>query len=156
MTMGLLRTLLYCFPQSSLIPILKPSNFGFVILGKFSSSKCPRPAVVLNPILPELWNDVITWVGAIMARTDFRLSKVTKRPPSTQNLFPNKYFDLWLCIDTQNSHLCSTFAAKASQMTKVKNENFQAKKESNFQILSYRRVIHLKKKAENMYNTDSA
>ena len=47
-----------------------------------------------NHIPPELWNDVITWVGAIMARTDFRLSKVTKRPPSTQNLFPNKYFDL--------------------------------------------------------------
>ena len=31
-------------------------------------------------------------------------------------------------------------------MTKVKNENFQAKKESNFQILSYRRVMYLKKK----------
>ena len=47
LTMGLLRTLLYCVLQSSLIPILKPNNFGFVILGEFSSSKCPRPAVVV-------------------------------------------------------------------------------------------------------------
>jgi hypothetical protein len=31
-------------------------------------------------------------------------------------------------------------------MAKVKNENFQAKKELNFQILTYRRVIYLKKK----------
>ena len=32
--------------------------------------------------------------GAIMARTDFRLSKMTKRPVSAQNLLSNEYFDL--------------------------------------------------------------
>ena len=32
--------------------------------------------------------------GAIMARTDFRLSKVAKRPVSTQNLLSNRYFNV--------------------------------------------------------------
>ena len=32
--------------------------------------------------------------GAIMARTDFRLSKMTKSPVSAQNLLSNEYFDL--------------------------------------------------------------
>ena len=41
--------------------------------------------------------------GAIMARIDFRPYKCTKLPLGAQNWFPNKYFDLWLSIDTKNS-----------------------------------------------------
>ena len=47
-----------------------------------------------NPIPTGLWNDVTNWGGGIMARTDFRLSKMTKRPVSAQNLLSNEYFDL--------------------------------------------------------------
>ena len=48
----------------------------------------------LNPIPTGLWNDVTNWGGGIMARTDFRLSKMTKRPVSAQNMLSNEYFDL--------------------------------------------------------------
>ena len=44
----------------------------------------------LNPIPGKLWNYVVRQGGAIMARTDFRLSKVAKRPISTQNLLSNR------------------------------------------------------------------
>ena len=44
--------------------------------------------------------------GAIMARIDLRHHRFTQRPPTTLNLLPDKYFDLWLSIDTQNSPLC--------------------------------------------------
>ena len=46
---------------------------------------------------------VITRGGAIMARIDFRPYKCTKLPLGAQNWFPNKYYDLWLSIDTKNS-----------------------------------------------------
>ena len=48
----------------------------------------------INPIPHGLWNDVNTWGGAIMARMDFRLSKMTKSPVSAQNMLSNEYFDL--------------------------------------------------------------
>ena len=48
----------------------------------------------VNPIPGKLWNYVVRQGGAIMARTDFRLSKVAKRPISTQNLLSNRYFNL--------------------------------------------------------------
>ena len=44
--------------------------------------------------------------GAIMARIDLRRYRFTQRPPTTLNLLPDKYFDLWLSIDTKNSPLC--------------------------------------------------
>ena len=53
-----------------------------------------KRSVIFNPIPTGLWNDVTNWGGAIMARTDFRLSKMTKRPVSAQNLLSNEYFDL--------------------------------------------------------------
>ena len=57
----------------------------------------------LNPILDGVWN-IRCWTGgAIMARIDFRPYKCTKLPLGAQNWFPNKYFDLWLSIDTKNS-----------------------------------------------------
>ena len=43
--------------------------------------------------------------GAIMAQIDFRPYKCTKLPLGAQNWFPDKYFDLWLSIDTKNSPL---------------------------------------------------
>ena len=46
---------------------------------------------------------VVTRGGAIMARIDFRPYKCTKLPLGAQNWFPNKYYDLWLSIDTKNS-----------------------------------------------------
>ena len=46
---------------------------------------------------------VVTQGGAIMARIDFRPYKCTKLPLGAQNWFPNKYYDLWLSIDTKNS-----------------------------------------------------
>ena len=48
----------------------------------------------INPIPGGLWNYVVRRGGAIMARMDFRLSKVAKRPVSTQNLLSNIYFNL--------------------------------------------------------------
>ena len=48
----------------------------------------------INPIPGKLWNYVVGQGGAIMARTDFRLSKMTIRPVSGQNLLSNEYFDL--------------------------------------------------------------
>ena len=62
-------------------------------LWKYKRSKL-KLLILLNPIPTGLWNDVTNWGGAIMARTDFRLSKMTKRPVSAQNLLSNEYFDL--------------------------------------------------------------
>ena len=94
--------------------------------------------------------------GAIMARTDFRLSKVAKRPVSTQNFLSNKYFNLQLSIDTPNSPLCSLFLPlQAAERRKSKMKIFKQKKVkiSNFEL--QKRYIP-QKKAKNIYNSDSA
>ena len=57
-------------------------------------SKGTLPIKDINPIPGGLWNYVVRRGGAIMARMDFRLSKVAKRPVSTQNLLSNRYFNL--------------------------------------------------------------
>ena len=59
----------------------------------FSEEKTRGVSFMFNPIPTGLWNDVTNWGGAIMARMDFRLSKMTKRPVSAQNLLSNEYFD---------------------------------------------------------------
>ena len=61
----------------------------------------------INPIPPGVWN-IRYWTGggAIMARIDLRCHRFTQRPPTTLNLLPDKYFDLWLFLDTKNSPLC--------------------------------------------------
>ena len=110
----------------------------------------------LNPIPPELWNDVITWGGAFCARTDFRLSKLTKRPPSTQNFLSNEYFDLYLSIDTKNSHLYSILMPlQAAEWRRSKLKIFKPKKVKieNFEL--QKRYIP-QNKAENIYNSVSA
>ena len=109
-----------------------------------------------NPIPPELWNDVITWGGAFCARTDFRLSKLTKRPPSTQNLLSNEYFDLYLSIDTKNSPLYSILMPlQAAEWRRSKLKIFKPKKVKieNFEL--QKRYIP-QNKAENIYNSVSA
>ena len=70
-----------------------------------------------------------------MAWIDLRCHRFTQRPPTTLKLLPDKYFDLWLSIDTKNSPLFwYTFAATSCQMTMVKNENFQAQNGQNFKF----------------------
>ena len=104
----------------------------------------------------ELWNDVITWGGAFCARTDFRLSKLTKIPPSTQNFLSNEYFDLYLSIDTKNSHLYSILMQlQAAEWRRSKLKIFKPKKVKieNFEL--QKRYIH-QKRAENIYNSVSA
>ena len=49
---------------------------------------------LLNPILPGIWKDVVTWGGAIMAPPDFLLYSSSKSGTNTQNLFPDKIFDI--------------------------------------------------------------
>ena len=49
---------------------------------------------------------VVPQGGAIMAQVFLRRHRFTQRPPTTLNLLPDKYFDLWLSIDTKNSPLC--------------------------------------------------
>ena len=45
-------------------------------------------------MLPGLWKDVVTWGGAIMAPPDFLLYNSAKSGTNTQNLFPDKTFDI--------------------------------------------------------------
>ena len=49
---------------------------------------------VLNPIPHEFWNNVSTWVWAIMAPPEFRLYKLVNSQLSTQKSFSDKYFDI--------------------------------------------------------------
>ena len=94
--------------------------------------------------------------GAIMARTEFRLSKMTKRPVSAQNMLSNEYLDLWLSIDTKNSHLYSILLPlQAAEWWKSKLKIFKPKKVKieNFEL--QKRYIP-QNKAENIYNSVSA
>ena len=47
-------------------------------------------SIFINPILPGIWKDVVTWGGGIMAPPDFLLESGT----NTQNLFQDKFFDI--------------------------------------------------------------
>ena len=47
-----------------------------------------------NPIPHGLWYDVITRGRAIMAQPDFLLYNSAKSGTNTQNLFPDKIFDI--------------------------------------------------------------
>ena len=48
----------------------------------------------VNPISHGLWYDVITRGRAIMAQPDFLLYNSAKSGTNTQNLFPDKIFDI--------------------------------------------------------------
>ena len=48
----------------------------------------------INPISHGLWYDVITRGRAIMAQPDFLLYNSAKSGTNTQNLFPDKIFDI--------------------------------------------------------------
>ena len=61
----------------------------------------------LNPIPHGFWNNVSTWVGAIMAPTEFRLYMLVNSQLSTQKLFSDEYFDVLVSIDTKISPLCN-------------------------------------------------
>ena len=80
----------------------------------------------------------------------------SKRPPTTQNLIPNEYFDLWLSKDTKNSLLCVILLPlQAVKCRRSKIKFFKPKKVkiSNFEL----QMCNIpQKKAENMYNKDSA
>ena len=80
----------------------------------------------------------------------------SKRPPTTQNLIPNKYFDLWVSKDTKNSLLCVILLPlQAVKCRRSKIKFFKPKKVkiSNFELL---KCFIPQKKAENMYNADLA
>ena len=94
--------------------------------------------------------------GAIMARIDLSRHRFTRRPPTTLNLFPDKYFDLWLSIDTKNSPLCGILLwLRAVKWRWSKMKIFKRKKVkiSNFGL---QKCYIPQKKAENIYNKDSA
>ena len=99
---------------------------------------------------------VVTRRGAIMAWIDFRRHRFTQRPPTTLHLPLDKYFDLWLSIDTKNSPLCDILlwlrAVKWrwSKMKIFKRKNVEI---SNFWL---QKCYTPQKKAENIYNKDSA
>ena len=61
----------------------------------------------INPIPHVLWKDVITRGWAIMAHIEKMALILVKKPPIGQNLFWNTYLDLYLSIETKNSHLYS-------------------------------------------------
>ena len=70
--------------------------FSFYIAIEENSSK--RKKIELkgkfNPIPHEFWNNVSTWVWAIMAPPEFRLYKLVNSQLSTQKLFSDEYFDV--------------------------------------------------------------
>ena len=93
--------------------------------------------------------------GGIMARIDFRPYKCTKLPLGAQNWFPNKYYDLWLSIDTKSSPLCGILLRlRAVKWRWSKMKIFKRKKVkiSNFGL---QKCYIPQKKAENIYNKDS-
>ena len=55
---------------------------------------------VLNPIPPGLWNDVVTWGGVFLTRSSFEPFNPVKSHASTQNLFPDNFFDIQASYDT--------------------------------------------------------
>ena len=94
--------------------------------------------------------------GAIMARIALSRHKWAKRPPTTLNLVSDKYFDLWLSIDTKNSPLCGILLRlRAVKWRWSKMKIFKRKKVkiSNFGL---QKCYIPQKKAENIYNKDSA
>ena len=108
----------------------------------------------LNP--HGLWNIRYYTGGAIMARIDLSRHRFTQRPPTTLNLFPDKYFDLWLSIDTKSSPLCGILLRlRAVKWRWSKMKIFKRKKVkiSNFGL---QKCYIPQKKAENIYNKDSA
>ena len=57
------------------------------------------------------------------------------RLPKAQNLVSDKYFDFFLSIEHQKQPpKWYTFCATGRRMTKLKNENFQAKNGRNFKF----------------------
>ena len=63
-----------------------------------------------------------------------------------QNLISDKYYDLWLSIDTKNSPLSGILLLlQAAELRRSKMKIFKQKK-SKFQILSYRGDIYPKRK----------
>ena len=110
----------------------------------------------LTLFLPGSGTYVIGRGGAIMARIDLRCHRFTQRPPTTLNLLPDKYFDLWLSIDTKNSPLCGILLRlRAVKWRWSKMKFFKPKmvEISNFEL---QKCYISQKKAENIYNKDSA
>ena len=111
---------------------------------------------ILNPIPHGLWDIRCYTGGAIMAQVFLRSHRFTQRPPTTLNLLPDKYFDLWLSIDTKNSPLCGILLRlRAVKWRWSKMKIFKRKKVkiSNFGL---QKCYIPQKKAENIYNKDSA
>ena len=91
-----------------------------------------------------------------MAWIDLSRHRFTQRPPTTLNLLPDKYFDLWLSIDTKNSPLCGILLQlRAVKWRWSKMKFFKPKmvEISNFEL---QKCYISQKKAENIYNKDSA
>ena len=91
-----------------------------------------------------------------MARTFKDVKSWPKYLLVPQNLISDKYYDLWLSIDTKNSPLSGILLLlQAAELRLSKMKIFKQKKGkiSNFEL--QKRYIP-QKKAKNIYNSDSA
>ena len=99
---------------------------------------------------------VITRGGAIMAQIDLRRHRYTQRPPTTLNLLSDKYFDLWLSIDTKNSPLCGILLRLRAVKWRWSKMKFFKRKKVKISNFGLQKCYISQKKAENIYNKDSA
>ena len=138
------------------LPELKYNTLVYAILevmigphNNFSMSAIP-----FNPIPHGVWNIRYYTGGAIMAQVFLRSHRFTQRPPTTLNLLPDKYFDLWLSIDTKNSPLCGILLRlRAVKWRWSKMKFFKPKKVeiSKFELQKCC-VIYLKRKLRTYLN----
>ena len=112
----------------------------------------PKP---LTLFLPGSVTYVVGQGGAIMARIDLRRHRFTQRPPTTLNLLPDRYFDLWLSIDTQNSPLCDILLPQQAVKWRWSKIKFFKSKKAEISNFELQKCYIPQKKAENMYNKDS-
>ena len=91
-----------------------------------------------------------------MARIDLSRHRFTQRPPTTLNLLPDKYFDLWLSIDTKNSPLCGILLRLRSVKWRWSKMKIFKRKKLEISNFGLQKCYIPQKKAENIYNKDSA
>ena len=75
-------SIIYQFEQSYTKP--KHSMLPLSTTKVFVRTTTPGPLFIINPISHELWNDVITRGGAIMARMDSSHPEAVCRHPKAQ------------------------------------------------------------------------
>ena len=84
------------------------------------------------------------WVN--LSHTCFRIQKYPKLPNSVQNLSQATYFDVYLAIESKNILKWGIFLMLLAIGWQRSSLDNSSQKTSKFQILSYKRVIYLKRK----------